>query len=174
VRYFRVEELLADPALTQMIGGQPALEEALGGLIETGAILKAELAWMNEVYYFINSPQGRAAVRAIEAGEWQMPVKDRPPVQLTPERPNIFQLYEENIGPITPLMADILKADEADYPSEWIEEAVRIAVARNARHWKFVQAILNRWQTEGRGNEQNRRDNSQSPEDYRKGWLRRD
>ena len=174
VRYFRSEELTADPALVRMVGDLSALSKALDGLTEIGAILKADLAWINETYYFINSPQGRAAVQAIEAGEWQADDKDRPPVQLTPERPNIYQLYEENIGPITPMMADILKADEADYPPEWIEEAIRQAVARNARNWKYIQAILNRWRTEGHGNEQNRRDNSQSPEDYRKGWLGRD
>ena len=174
VRYFRLEELAADPVLTEMFGDLPALSSALDGLTRLGAILKADLEWMNETYYFINSPQGRAAVRAMEAGDWQGTNKNRPPVQLAPERPNIYQLYEENIGPITPMTADLLKEDEADYPPEWIEEAVRQAVARNARNWKYVQAILKRWRTEGRGNEQNRRDNSQSPEDYRKGWLGRD
>ena len=174
VHYFRLEELTADPALVNMIGDPSALSKALAGLVDLGAVLKAELDWMDETYYFMNSPQGRAAVHAVEAGEWQGSNAERPPVQLAPERPNIYRIYEENIGPITPMVADILKADEADYPSEWIEEAVRQAVARNARNWKYVQAILKRWRTEGRGNEQNRRDNSQSPQDYRKGWLGRD
>ena len=174
VHYFRLEELAVDPALGQMVGDRKALSNTLDELVELGALLKAELEWLNETYYFINSPQGRAAVQAIEAGEWQASETNRPPVQLTPERPNIYQLYEENIGPITPMMADILKEDEADYPMEWIEDAIRQAVAHNARNWKYVQAILKNKRKEGHGNEQNRRDNSQSPEDYRKGWLGRD
>jgi DnaD/phage-associated family protein len=80
-------------------------------------------------------------------------------------------MYEENIGPITPLMADVLKQDELTYPDVWISDAIEIAVTRNARNWKYIQAILNRWQSEGRGHEQNRRDNSQDPESYRKSWL---
>jgi DnaD/phage-associated family protein len=157
-----------------MVGDLSSLTKALEELTELCAILKADLEWMNETYYFINSPQGRAAVKAIESGEWQGANKEQTPVQLTPERPNIYQLYEENIGLITPMMADILKEDEADYPADWIEEAIRQAVAHNARNWKYVQAILKRRRTEGHGNEQNRRDNSQSPEDYRKGWLGHD
>ena len=174
VRYFRLEDLTDDPGLFEMVGDLSSLTKALEGLTELGAILKADLEWMNETYYFINSPQGRAAVKAIESGEWQRTKKEQTPVQLTPERPNIYQLYEENIGLITPMMADILKEDEADYPADWIEEAIRQAVAHNARNWKYVQAILKRRRTEGHGNEQNRRDNSQSPEDYRKGWLGHD
>lgn len=174
VRYFRLEELAADPALQNMVGDKTALQNVLESLVNSGAALKAELSWLDETYYFINTPQGRAAVKAIETGDWQGTRSDRLPIQLTPERPNIYKLYEENIGPLTPMMADILKTDEADYPPDWIEDAIRQAVARNARNWKYVQAILKRWRTEGRGNEQNRRDNSQSPEDYRKGWLGRD
>jgi hypothetical protein len=61
--------------------------------------------------------------------------------------------------------------DEATYPNAWINEAIEIAVKRNARNWKYVQAILERWQKEGRGNGQYRRDDSQDPESYRKSWL---
>lgn len=173
VRYFRLDDLSADPALLQMIGGQESLQKTLQGLVDLGAVLAADMDWMNEVYYFINSPQGRAAVLAIEKGEWQEVHPDRQPIHLVDEEPNIFQLYEENIGVITPMMADILKDDEVTYPATWIREAIRIAVARNVRTWKYVQAILKRWQKEGFGDEQNRRDDSQDPESYRKSWLQR-
>jgi DnaD/phage-associated family protein len=95
-------------------------------------------------------------------------------VQLTGTPPNIFKLYEDNIGPITPMMAEILKADEAEYPPDWIEEAIRSAVAHNARSWKYVQAILKRRQKEGHRDEQHRRNDSQDPESYRERWLRND
>ncbi|MDY6867355.1 MAG: DnaD domain protein [Chloroflexota bacterium] len=174
VRYFKWGEMVADPALVRMVGGEKTLKKALQALVEYGAVLEANLEWMNERYYFINGPQGRAAIDAIQRGEWQGSTTDRPAIQLTEEQPNIFKLYEENIGAITPMMAEILKQDEADYPSAWIEEAIRIAVKRNARNWKYVQAILNRWQKEGRGNGQNRRDDSQDPGSYRESWLGKD
>jgi DNA replication protein len=174
VRHFKLEELTADPALIDMMGNDKNLMGALRRLIELGAVLEADFKWKDETYYFINTPQGQAAVSAIENGEWLDPGTDNPPIQMAGDQPNIFKLYEENIGAITPIMAEILKADEAAYPPGWIEEAIRIAVARNARNWKYVQAILERWQKEGHGNEQNRRDNSQDSISYRESWLGKD
>jgi DNA replication protein len=172
--YFRLQDFTSDLTLVEMIGGEDILQKSLNGLLALGAVLKADLPWMEETYYFINGPQGRSAVEAIEAGNWQETGRSRQPAQMTPEPMNIFKLYEANIGPITPMIADVLKADEAEYPADWIEEAIRIAVTKNVRNWKYVQAILSRWQKEGRGNEQYRRDNSQDPENEWKKWLKYD
>ncbi|MBG0786655.1 MAG: DnaD domain protein [Anaerolineaceae bacterium] len=174
VHYVRMMDLTGDPTLVTMLGGISKIGKALQALVGLGAVLQAELPWMDETYYFINAPQGRAAVQAIEAGTWQETGQPRQAVQMTPEKTNIYKLYESNIGPLTPMVADILKADEEEYPPEWIEEAVREAVSRNIRNWKYVQTILKNWQNKGRGNEQNRRDRSQNPEDYRESWLGHD
>jgi len=174
VRYLKFEELTSDPTLMQMTGGEKALQQALEGLINLGVVLEAELAYMDETFYFINAPQGRAAVEAIHQGKWQGTSDTRPPIHLRAERPNIYQLYEENIGIITPMMAEILKVDEVEYPTTWIEEAIRIAVKRNARNWKYVQAILERWQKEGRGNEKNRRDDWKDSGRFRESGLGHD
>jgi DnaD/phage-associated family protein len=174
VRYYRWHDLSTDPALVSMMGDEDGLRAALQDLVALGVMLKAEIEWMAETYYFLNSPQGRAAVLAIEKNEWQAVQQEHQPIQLVDESPNIFQHYEENIGVITPMMAEILKEDENTYPAAWIREAIQIAVARNVRTWKYVQGILKRWHKEGRDNEQNRRDNSQDPERYRKSWLKRE
>jgi DNA replication protein len=71
-------------------------------------------------------------------------------VQAQIERPNIFILYEQNIGLLSPLIADELKDAEDQYPSEWIEAAFREAVLHNKRKWSYIRAILRRWETEGR------------------------
>ena len=173
VHYWRWDDLHADPALLQMLDDEHDLRLALQGLVDLHVVLKGEIEWMAETYYFLNSPQGRAAVQAIENGEWQAVGQDHQPIHLPDKLPNIFQLYEENIGVITPLMAEILKEDESTYPAEWIREAIQIAVNRNVRTWKYVQGILKRWHQEGRENEQNRRDDPQDPEKYRKSWLKR-
>jgi len=67
-----------------------------------------------------------------------------------PDKPNIFTLYEQNIGPLTPMVAEILKADAETYPESWLREAMQEAVSRNIRNWKYVQAILKAWQEKGR------------------------
>ena len=71
-------------------------------------------------------------------------------VQVQVERPNIFVLYEQNIGLLSPMIAEELK-DAADlYPTEWIEAAFREAVQQNKRKWSYIRAILRHWETEGR------------------------
>ncbi|MBW6466493.1 MAG: DnaD domain protein [Brevefilum sp.] len=173
VRYFRYTDFTSDPSLMEMMADEPGLRSALTGLVDQHAVLEAELDWMDEVYFFINTPQGQAAVRAIQNGTWQDFSQGRQAINLVDEGPNIFELYEKNIGIITPMMAEILKEDEATYPASWIREAIQIAVTRNVRTWKYVQAILKRWQKEGFGNEQNRQNDPQDPESYRKSWLKR-
>jgi DNA replication protein len=66
------------------------------------------------------------------------------------ERPNIYVLYEQNIGLLGPLIAAQLDDAAAHYPAEWIEAAFSEAVQRNKRNWKYISAILQRWEIEGR------------------------
>jgi DnaD/phage-associated family protein len=88
-----------------------------------------------------------------------------PPV----ERPNIFKLYEENIGPLTPLIADALRDAEATYPPEWIEEAIGESVKRNKRNWKYVEAILRSWKEKGHAKKQDRQNTQEDGRRYVEG-----
>ena len=107
------------------------------------------------VYFLLNSPRGRAAVQAIEKGKWNPADGASAPIL---ERPNIFKLYEENIGPLTPLIADTLKDAEETYQDEWIAEAIELAVKNNKRYWKYCEAILKRWKEEGRHGKKDQQD----------------
>lgn len=60
--------------------------------------------------------------------------------------------YESNgFGMLTPLASDNLKDFLNEYkgPPEWIEMAMREAVAQSKRGWRYVEAILRRWQADG-------------------------
>jgi DnaD/phage-associated family protein len=107
------------------------------------------------VFYFLNSPRGRAAAQAFTQGQLPESTGITSPVF---ERPIIFRLYEENIGPLTPLIADALKDAEETYSAEWVAETIELAVKHNKRSWKYCEAILKRWKEEGRGEKQDRRD----------------
>jgi DNA replication protein len=136
-------EVLPDPG--------PALEKA----VQRGSLLQVKKGAI--LFYFLNSPRGRAAAEAFLKKQRDVTEEDtkfNPPL----ERPNIFKLYEENIGPLTPLLADALKDAEQTYPPEWVAEALEIAVKSNKRSWKYVEAILRRWKEEGHAKEQDRRD----------------
>jgi len=116
------------------------------------------------VYFLLNSPRGRAGVRAIENHTWNPEMASLPPS----ERPNVFRLYEENIGPLTPLIADALKDAEETYYNEWIVEAIELAVKNNKRNWKYCEAILKRWKDEGRHGQKDQRDARKGSERYTK------
>ena len=170
--YFHSEEILSDPLVLKLLDGKEPVMRALNGLIKENILFSAKDQKTGNQFYFFNDPQGAAAAETINNGQWKYDGESLGAHQMESEQPNIYKLYEENIGAITPMMAEILKDDEKTYPNSWIEDAIRIAVTRNARNWKYVQAILDRWQKEGRGNEQNRRDDSQDPDSYRESWLK--
>lgn len=129
-------------------GPAPALEKA----VIRGILLRAQQG--QEVLYFLNSPRGRAAAESFAQGLWQPGLPPPPP---PPQRPNLFKLYEENIGPLTPLLADAIQDAEQTYPIAWVVEAIEIAVKNNKRNWKYIEAILRRWKVEGHAKKQDRR-----------------
>jgi len=149
-RFLRQADFLQDEAFIQGLGCP--LEEALQRAVRRGALLEAQLDTQAgpDRLYFLNSPKGRAALRAIQSGQWHPPGAGAPPAAPPSQPANIFRLYEENIGPLTPLIAEALGEAEDTYPAGWIEDAMRIAVERNKRTWRYVAAILERWQREGR------------------------
>ncbi len=119
-----------------------------------------------QVVYFLNSPRGRAAAEALSQGVRQISgTPSMPPL----ERPNIFKIYEENIGPLTPMIADMLRDSEKDYPEEWIVDAMGIAVKNNKRNWKYVEAILRRWKEEGHAEKQARPNSQEDRRRYSEG-----
>ena len=176
-RYLTVSDFLEDTWFISGLAdsieeGKVILIGSLARCIERGTLLKADINKQGEDFtlYFFNSPKGRIAVEAIQTGEWR-PIDDdnQVPFELVPERPNIFTLYEENIGPITPLLAEALGDAEDEYPANWIEEAFRIAVERNVRNWRYVEAILRRWHERGYDvREERRTPEEDSSKDFRR------
>jgi DNA replication protein len=139
-------------------------EEIRHGLekaVKRGSMLRSQHE--SDVVYFLNSPRGRAAAEAFAKGQ----LRESGGILSGPlERPNIFKLYEENIGPLTPLIADMLKEAEELYREEWFEEAFTIAVKNNKRNWRYVEAILKRWKEEGKNGKKDQQDSIKSSERY--------
>ncbi|MFC2064161.1 DnaD domain-containing protein [Chloroflexota bacterium] len=63
----------------------------------------------------------------------------------------IFNLYENNIGLITPLIAQEIVDAIDHHPVEWIENAILLSVKANVRRWSYTSSILDRWKIEGYG-----------------------
>lgn len=166
-RYLQFADFAEDAVFMAGLAGEAALRAALERAVQRGALLAAqlELDGQDRLFYFLNTERGRQAVQAVQAGDWRPSGDARFPIELAQERSNIFALYEKHIGAITPMLADALKDAENEYPHDWVEEAVRIAVENNARSWSYIEAILKRWQEGGRDE---RRTQGDSEKDRRK------
>lgn len=179
VRYLRLADFLSDSVFMKGMGPNQALalaalENGVELAVARGTFLqvKIESADGTMDLYFLNTEKGRAAVDGISHGEWRPLPDETEPITLMAERPNIFVLYEQNIGPLTPIIADQLRDAEQIYRSEWIEEAIALAVQNNVRRWSYVLAILERWRQEGKRDGISRRDSQkelqrQIPEELR-------
>jgi DnaD/phage-associated family protein len=100
----------------------------------------------------INSVENAAFVAKLAHGSAQPPkmlwIENVPP-QIKLDRPTVFRLYEQNIGPLTPLLAERLIRAMELYPVEWIEAAISEAVAYNRRNWRYIVRILENWTADG-------------------------
>lgn len=109
------------------------------------------------IWYYVNTTENRSSVLMMERGQLAPPEsvwigESAPKVEL--DRPNAFRLYEQNIGPLTPLVADQIGRALEDYPADWIEDAMEEAVSYNRRSWRYVSRILETWSVQGRGDHQ--------------------
>ena len=120
-----------------------------------GTLLRfvAERGDDRDVWYYVNTPVNQALVAAMARGAVAPPRvlwREGQSPAVIPERPNVFRLYEQNVGPLTPLIADHLVQALETWPVDWIEDAVAESVAYNKRSWRYIQRILEGWQSQGR------------------------
>jgi DNA replication protein len=139
-------ELLSHELIATM--GNETLRQALDSAVEHSALLHSTLninGVPEDVYYLTDDSRQPSAI-------------------------NIFALYEQNIGIITPMIAEELKEAEKIYPPRWIAEAFKEAVALNKRSWRYIARILERWANEGKDSGEYRRDiKKNGPDKYIKG-----
>jgi DNA replication protein len=173
VRYLRLEDVGRDERFMHGMGktsdeAESTLLRAFQLAVHRGTMLQGQYRSKTalETVYFLNTPRGRAALEGLIKGNWQPSADGLPQVELAPEPANIFRLYEENIGPLTPMLAEALREAEREYPPAWMEDAIRIAVKNNKRNWNYIQAILRRWQREGRDERKNRSDTEEIRHKY--------
>jgi DnaD/phage-associated family protein len=174
--FIRFTDIMKDSQLVLAMGkdhdkARSAIKAALVRAVKHGTLLMSDISTSEEQDKLIclNSPKGRAVMVAIQQGEWRATDNLSQPLDVYSEYPNIFQLYEANVGPLTPLIADALRDAEKTYQANWIEDAFRIAVERNKRNWHYIEAILHRWQEGGRDDrkdQQTRRDTEEARRRY--------
>ena len=167
-------ELAADAVLRRSLrrkgDPRPPEERLRVGLelaVARGTLLCVKLRLDDELvsWYFFNTEPSRLAVAQLQEGELPATrlLKQEGPtgeagaaiaaelIAVEMDRPNIFTLYEQNIGLLLPMISEELKDAAEQYPEDWIVDAFREAVQQNKRNWSYIRAILRRWETEGKG-----------------------
>lgn len=125
------------------------VQELQGSEVVPGSLLDIEAEQLEQEMILAGSGGSGGSIQSgLPAGYVRQGASTH--VQVHIERPNIFVLYEQNIGLLSPMIADELKDAADHYPAEWIEAAFREAVLHNKRKWSYIRAILRRWETEGR------------------------
>ncbi|MFQ5879418.1 MAG: DnaD domain-containing protein [Dehalococcoidia bacterium] len=154
-RYLTLAQLTGDATLRQALshlpgGPEEALWHGLELALRRGSLLRATLARekAQQEVYLLNNAAGRSALERLQRGEVTARQEEAAAESWEPAL-NIFSLYEENIGAISPLIAQELAEAESQYPAQWLEAAFREAVRLNKRSWRYIQAILERWAAEG-------------------------
>ena len=177
-RFTTYRELLSDTSLKSSLRGvakplDQVLRDALEMATKRGTILHIVLDkdGLSEDVYFLNTEADRKVVAKIQNGELilsGLKAEGQTDIE-TEELPDIFTLYEQNIGMLTPMIADELREAEKLYQVTWIKDAIKEAVNQNKRKWSYISAILERWSAEGKSDGTHRRDSKTDPDKYIKG-----
>ncbi len=179
-RFVTYKELLNNTSLMSSLRevAKPpdaVLRKALAMAARRGTVLHIALDrdGATEDIYFLNTEDNRQMITKIQSGDFRLSglkAEGQAYVEIE-ELPDIFTLYEQNIGMLTPLVAEELKEAEKLYSVTWIRDAIKEAVSLNKRSWRYIAAILERWSSEGRGSGTYKRDSAKKtdPDKYIKG-----
>lgn len=63
---------------------------------------------------------------------------------------DVAKAYEDVCGVLNSVTADKLKLAYREYEPSWIVDALKETAVQNKRSWAYTEAILKRWQKEGR------------------------
>jgi len=177
-RFVTCQEMLNNDGLMKSLKADDedppeALRRALQMASQRGTIIHIALDrdGSTEDIYLMNTEADRKTAARIESGELKisgLKAAEKTYVEAE-EPPDIFTLYEQNIGMLTPLIADELKEAEKLYPESWLRDAVKEAVALNKRNIRYIVRILERWSTEGKTDGTYQRVSKTDPDKYIKG-----
>lgn len=159
--FVTLDELCRDRSVAAMLDAsaeelEAEVSAALALAVQRGTLLEVD-SQSKEKRYLLNTEPVRAAL--VRKGiDFSQPEEasistGSEPRQSAPEyalREGVFRVYEENIGVMSPLIAESITAALQEHPESDIIDAIRVAVEANARSWKYVLAVLNRWAVEGR------------------------
>ena len=193
----RLGEFLSDTALLRGLkdsgpgGAKLEIRRGLELAVARGTFLfhRPDGSDEDEAVYLLNTESSRAALARMRldpngvtahryAKNDTLPEElDELADELPGKKPSIFTLYEDNIGVLSPLLAQEIMEAEERYPQAWVDQAFNIAVTENKRSWRYIAGILRRWAAEGKddgkpGRDPEKDNRQKYLEDYERRWSR--
>lgn len=152
-RPISADELWSDKTMADGLGQkgielEVAITASLDAIVDKGIFLSTRQG--SHTLYFLNTPQERSS-----ASRWhhEKPMDVLSEASTTSDQQysnTVFSEYEDNIGLLTPIIVTKIEEAIEKYPESWIMEAIKIAAERNARNWRYIEAVLSGWTAEGK------------------------
>ena len=127
-RFVTLGELQADRTLARSLGqdgGSAAqrIEQGMATAVRRGTMAVASMEQDGKLQqlFTLNTEVNREAMGKIAQGVTSvdaLPASE--PWEEPADIPNVFALYEQNVGMLSPMIADALREAEALYPADWI------------------------------------------------------
>ena len=155
-----MSELAADRTVAAMLGtAGEDLENRVSALLSQaagrGTLLKIPVRDGQDRYYLNTEPVRRALARQgvvpelmSEAADAEDELEAWQDLEAAAEPSLAITAYEENIGQITPMVAEKIRDAIDDYTELAVIDAIRTAAARDTRNWNYIAALLRRPQRE--------------------------
>jgi len=174
-RFVTYRELLGSAGLMSSLRGaakppDEVLRKSLEMATKRGTIIHLVLDrdGAPEDVYLLNTESDRKIMAKIQNGELKLSgLKAAGKTYIeAEEQPDIFTLYEQNVGMLTPMIAEELLEAEKLYPEVWIRDAIKEAVSLNKRSIRYIVRILERWSAEGKSDGTYQRYSKTDPKRY--------
>lgn len=161
-RCVSLSELLSDEELVKSLArvtGMASPKEAMLRGLEMCSVRGTLLVFSaqenresQEQWVLVNTRYNRRWLRQVLKGQIQFPwhQEGASPAVIAQWQDTVFDIYEKNIGMLTPIVAEQLEQAVEEYSEEWVRQAISEAAGSNRRNWRFVRLLLERWKEEGR------------------------
>ena len=167
------DELYSDRTVASMLGAsgdklEAVVDAALEAASERGVLLirvapdnpgSSGASSAGERIYLNTEPVRRALVRqgidpaASKPGKSGSRLETWPDTDAALPKLSAITSYEQNIAPVTPVVAENIRTALEEHPEDEVLLAIRTAAGANVRSWNYIAAILRRWAIEGRPEE---------------------
>ena len=145
-RYVTESEIKSDRILSNSLGHRNVMK-TVQTTVARGTFIYFMCKPDRTQIFTLNSEYGR---RLAETSDSIVVEDHAEPWHSETSLPTVYALYEQNIGIITPIIADKIREAEDLYPDEWIQGAISESVTNNKRSWSYISTVLETWKTRGK------------------------